>query len=299
MTELVRIDNNSIFIQPKSLVEQSYGYFYDRKDVYESIIVGAESKLTGSYTFGGIQAEKIVINEGCSIFGYGVFSRGYCRELEIHKDTVIYGAYSFQYCSYLNRIEIHKNVIIRGNHVFSCCSMTELILGNGINLIGTGIFNECERIEHLVIPDGAIINGISIFARCKNLKTIRFGNNVSVYGHSIFLNCESLEALYFGDNVRIYGSDNFVNCPNIQTIEHGQNFINNDETLTVLESPYKRVRFENIKEEAECSICIESFNESSDVVQTVCGHLFDERCLREWFSSKGTCPMCRKKLKHE
>lgn len=293
--ELVK--NNSIIIQPKSIVEQSYGPFYDKIDVYQSILIGAESKLTGCYTFCGVQAQKIVINKGCRILGYGIFSRGHCRELEIHKDSVINGAYSFQYCSYLNRVQIHDNVLISGNHAFSCCSMTELILGTGIRLVGTGIFNECNGLEHLVIPDGAVINGIIIFARCKNLKTIRFGNNVSVHGHSIFLHCESLEEIYFGDNVSIYGSDNFVNCPNIQKIEHGQNFINNDETLKVFEAPYKRIRFEDIKEGEECSICIESFNKSSVVVQTVCGHLFDERCLREWFSSKETCPMCRKKLK--
>jgi len=295
--ELVK--NNSINIQPKSIVEQSYGPFYEKIDVYQSILIGAESKLTGCYTFCGVQAQKIVINKGCRILGYGIFSRGHCRELEIHKDSVINGAYSFQYCSYLNRVQVHENVLISGNHSFSCCSMTELILGTGIRLVGTGIFNECNGLEHLVIPDGAVINGIIIFARCKNLKTIRFGNNVSVYGHSIFLHCESIEEIYFGDNVNIHGENNFLNCPNIQKIEHGQNFINNDETLKVFEAAYKRIRFEDIKEGTECSICIESFNESSVIVQTVCGHLFDERCLHEWFSSKGTCPMCRKKLKHE
>jgi len=293
------VQNNSIIIPEKSKVEQSYGPFYEKIDVYESILIGAESKLTGCYTFCGVQAQKIVINKGCRILGYGIFSRGHCRELEIHKDSVINGAYSFQYCSYLNRVQIHENVLISGNHSFSCCSMTELILGTGIRLVGTGIFNSCESIEHLVIPDGAVINGIIIFSRCKNLKTIRFGNNVSIYGHSIFLHCESLQEIYFGDNVNIHGTDNFINCPNIQKIEHGQNFINNDETLKVFESPYKRVRFEDIPECTECSIRMEPFNESSVVVQTVCGHYFNEECLLEWVSSKQSCPMCRKKLKHE
>jgi hypothetical protein len=204
--ELVR--DNSIIIPAKSIVEQSYGPFYSNSDTYNEINIGSDSILTGSYTFSGVQVKKIVINQGCNIAGFGVFSRGNCRELEIHRDTNITGPYSFQYCGNLNRVQFHDNIRITGNHAFSCCSMRELHFGKGIRLFGTGTFYRCENIEHLVIPDNAFFDSIFTFAHCKNLKSVRFGKNIALYGHSMFSSCESLEEVYFCDNVSVYGEDN-------------------------------------------------------------------------------------------
>jgi hypothetical protein len=292
--EFVR--NNSIIIPRNSQIEQSYGSFYDKPDRYNEIKVGSGSHLSGSYTFSGVQSEKIVINQGCNIRGFGIFSRNHCRQLEIHPETKISGPYTFQYCSYLKTVRIHEGVRITGNYTFSCCSMTELILVEGIRLLGTGTFYSCDGLEHLDIPDGAFFDGIFTFAKCKNLKSIRFGNNVMVYGHSIFSSCTSLESIHFGDNVSIYGENNFCGCSNITTIEYGENFINEDKTLRIIEKPYKRVRFEEIPEGVECSIRMESFDENSVIAQTTCGHYFNEDGLCQWFERNDTCPMCRKNL---
>lgn len=293
------VHNNSIIIPAKSNVEQSYGPFYNKVDIYDEINIGPESILTGSYTFSGVQVERIIINEKSIIYGFGVFSRGYCRELEIHQNANIIGPYSFQYCSYLNRVQIHENVRISGNHVFSCCSMTELSFGKGIKLFGTGTFYGCINLEHIEIPDNSFIDGIFTFSKCVKLKSIRFGNNVAIYGHSIFSSCESLEAVYIGDNVSIYGEKNFSGCPKLRIIEHGASFMNEDKTLRIFEKPYKRILFEDIPKGVECSIRMEPFDEKSVVVQTICGHYFNKECLCEWLSNKRTCPMCRKKLKRE
>ena len=295
--ELVK--DNSIIIPPKSHIEQSYGPFYSSQNIYDKINIGPESEFIGSYTFAGVQSEKITINRGCNIAGFGVFSRGFCREIELHQDTNIVGPYSFQYCSYLNSVQVHENCRISGNHAFSGCGIRELELGRGIKIFGTGTFYQCENIEHLEIPDNAFFDSIFTFAKCINLKSVRFGNNVILYGHSIFSSCESLEAVYFGDNVSIYGEDNFNGCPNLRIIEHGANFLNEDKTLRIFEKPYKRVRFEEIPEGTECSIRMGPFDKDSAVVQTICGHYFNEECLCEWLDNKATCPLCRKKLKRE
>ena len=292
--EFVR--NNSIIIPLNSRIEQSYGPFYDKPDRYNEIKIGSGSHLSGSYTFSGVQSEKIVINKECHISGFGIFSRNHCRHLEIHSGTKISGPYTFQYCSYLKSVQIHKGVKISGNYTFSCSSITELIFAEGISLLGTGTFYECDSIEHLDIPDGAFFDGIFTFAKCKNLKSIRFGNNVMVYGHSIFSFCESLESISFGDNVSIYGENNFCGCSNITTIEYGENFINEDKTLRIIEKPYKRVRFEEIPEGVECSIRMESFDENSVIAQTKCGHYFNEDGLRNWVRLNDTCPMCRREF---
>lgn len=295
--EFVR--NNSIIIPSKSIIEQSYGPFYSKSDTYNEINIGSDSILAGSYSFSGVQSNKIVIKERCNIAGFGVFSRGDCRELEIHRDTNITGPYSFQYCGNLNRIQFHDNVRISANHAFSCCSMRELHFGKGIRLFGTGTFYQCENIEHLVIPDNAFFDSIFTFAHCKKLKSVRFGKNIALYGHSMFSSCKSLEAVYFGDNVSVYGEDNFKGCPNLRIIEHGANFLNEDKTLRIFEKQYKRIRFEEIPEDAECSIQMEPFDKDSVVVQTICGHYFNEKSLCEWLVDKETCPMCRKKIKRE
>lgn len=292
--EFVR--NNSIIIPENSVIEQSYGPFYDKPDRYNEIKVGSRSHLSGSYTFSGVQAEKVIINQGCNITGFGIFSRNHCRQLEIHSETKITGPYTFQYCSYLKSVQIYEDVIISGNYTFSCCSITDLILAEGIHLFGTGTFYGCESIEHLVIPDGAFLDGIFTFAKCINLKSIRFGNNVIIYGHSIFSLCNSLESITFGDNVSIYGENNFNGCPNISSIEYGENFLNKDNTLQIIEKPYKRVRFEEIPEGVECSIRMESFDENSTIAQTVCGHYFNEDGLRNWIRKNDTCPMCRREF---
>ena len=294
--ELVR--NNSIIIPPKSVIEQSYGDFYDKSDRYNEINVGSGSNLLGSYTFSGVHVKKLVINQGCQIEGFGIFSRSYIENLEIHPEIKISGPYTFQYCSYLKSVRIHEGVRITGNYTFSCCSMTELILAEGIRLLGTGTFYSCEGLEHLVIPDGTFFDGIFTFAKCKNLKSIHFGNNVIIYGHSIFSSCESLESVYFGDNVCIYGENHFNCCKNITTIEHGEHFINEDKSLRIIEKPYKRIRFEEIPEGVECSIRMESFDKESVIAQTTCGHYFNEDGLRNWVRQNDTCPMCRKKLKN-
>jgi hypothetical protein len=129
------------------------------------------------------------------------------------------------------------------------------------------------------------------------LKSVRFGNNIAIYGNGIFSSCESLEEVYFGDNVSVYGEDNFKGCPNLRIIEHGANFLNEDKTLRIFEKPYNLIRFTDIPEGAACSIRMEPFDKDSVIVQTICGHYFNEECLREWLVNKETCPICRKKLK--
>ena len=67
------VRNNSIIIPENSVIEQSYGPFYDKPDQYDELNVGSGSHLRGSYTFSGIQVEKLVINKGSHIAGFGIF----------------------------------------------------------------------------------------------------------------------------------------------------------------------------------------------------------------------------------
>lgn len=46
----------------------------------------------------------------------------------------------------------------------------------------------------------------------------------------------------------------------------------------------------------ECSICIDKFSKSSDVIQLECNHIFHEECIKQWLKTSKTCPVCRKRV---
>ncbi|XP_063228584.1 E3 ubiquitin-protein ligase TRAIP-like isoform X2 [Bacillus rossius redtenbacheri] len=44
-----------------------------------------------------------------------------------------------------------------------------------------------------------------------------------------------------------------------------------------------------------CAICLQSFDSTSHLSATTCGHVFHRGCLMEWFSRTQTCPVCRRR----
>ena len=46
----------------------------------------------------------------------------------------------------------------------------------------------------------------------------------------------------------------------------------------------------------ECSVCLDPFNNSKELIQLVCGHIYHKECVYEWISRKNTCPNCRKSI---
>ncbi|CRL07098.1 CLUMA_CG020097, isoform A [Clunio marinus] len=45
----------------------------------------------------------------------------------------------------------------------------------------------------------------------------------------------------------------------------------------------------------DCSVCFNKMNQINIAIFTTrCGHLFHEKCLRDWFARNKSCPQCRK-----
>lgn len=42
-----------------------------------------------------------------------------------------------------------------------------------------------------------------------------------------------------------------------------------------------------------CSICLDSFKNKNTTVITSCRHVYHDKCIKEWFLTKPTCPYCR------
>jgi len=294
---IVNVVDDSIYIPEKSIIDKSVVDFSNNEEGYNDVFVGDNSTLSGANTFSGLYALDINIGEKCSITGSEVFSGGYFQRVKIGSETKISGPKSFDGCNFLIRVEIGDNVEIHKKRNFANCSMTELSFGKRLGLFGKETFYGCDSIEHLVIPDGAFIREYRTFAHCKKLKSVSFGNNCLVYTNGMFLGCENLEAVYFGYNCRVHGINNLKNCNKLHTIKCGANFTTDDEifSLWINKKPkqYNYVRFEEIPKGTECSIRMEPFDKNSVIVQTTCGHYFNEECLRKWFLEKETCPMCR------
>lgn len=50
----------------------------------------------------------------------------------------------------------------------------------------------------------------------------------------------------------------------------------------------------NEKEDVECSICLETFQEKDRVKVLPCKHIFHEQCAQGWIGNiRGVCPLCR------
>ncbi|WBW72096.1 ubiquitin-protein ligase E3, RNF126-like protein [Schizosaccharomyces osmophilus] len=46
-------------------------------------------------------------------------------------------------------------------------------------------------------------------------------------------------------------------------------------------------------EDNECTICMENFKETDQVIELPCSHFFHENCVKPWLRVNGTCAICR------
>ncbi|CAI2374613.1 unnamed protein product [Moneuplotes crassus] len=45
-----------------------------------------------------------------------------------------------------------------------------------------------------------------------------------------------------------------------------------------------------------CPICLSNYGYGHKIIKLPCKHFFHEKCVKEWFSKKSSCPKCRKDL---
>ena len=48
-----------------------------------------------------------------------------------------------------------------------------------------------------------------------------------------------------------------------------------------------------ISKESCCSICLEDFDETKDIIYLDCKHIYHEDCIIEWINKEPSCPLCR------
>lgn len=57
--------------------------------------------------------------------------------------------------------------------------------------------------------------------------------------------------------------------------------------------PTVKVTAEQAKDNLQCAICMEDFNENDAAKRLPCSHHFHEECILRWLRLHGTCPTCR------
>ncbi|KAK2702072.1 E3 ubiquitin-protein ligase RNF115-like [Artemia franciscana] len=54
-----------------------------------------------------------------------------------------------------------------------------------------------------------------------------------------------------------------------------------------------------VKQDLQCSVCLESYKIQESVRKLPCNHLFHSRCVVPWLELNGSCPLCRKTVVEE
>ena len=56
------------------------------------------------------------------------------------------------------------------------------------------------------------------------------------------------------------------------------------------------VRFTEKETEEECSICLGDFKARDKLFELRCGHLYHQKCLKDWLKKSTRCPLCKEIL---
>ncbi len=127
--------------------------------------------------------------------------------------------------------------------------------------------------------------------------------NFSVRMHQLNSNIETNE-----DNPNIIPNNRFDNIINmfdnyLRTMEEmydipGLVDLNEDVKIVLNDEQFnnlERVEYSTIdKENNECLICIDAFNEDDEIIKTHCNHLFHCNCIKSWLCHESNkCPVCR------
>ena len=187
--------------------------------------------------------KKVVINNGVTSIGYGLFL--YCSNLSevsipnsvtsigtgafyqcpslknitLPNSVTSIGTDAFGYCTSLTSIKIPDSVTSIGEYAFEYCSnLTSITISNSVTSIGTDAFGHCTSLTSVTIPDSVTSIGDYAFEYCTDLTNITIPNRVTSIGLGAFLKCSSLTSITIPISVTSIGASAFSNCSNLASI---------------------------------------------------------------------------------
>jgi glutaredoxin len=143
---------------------------------------------------------------------------------------------------------------------------------------------------------GLLVNFIMRRAE-SNIETTATGYNDGEYEDMIEYSDDDAYSGGDGDMIE-YGDDDAYSGSGGDMIEYGDDDAYSGGGFgSVPASSDEIARLEKAKvgdtREAECAVCMESFQEGADIRKLPCSHGFHERCISDWLRVSRVCPYCR------
>ena len=136
----------------------------------------------------------------------------------------------------------------------------------------------------------------------------RYNNRFSEYINNTFNNPTDNSINTYLNDIQTIVNSNDINTELMNEINSllsntttliNNNRINRHEELDyhIINKKYnlKKVLILN-KNKKECNICLDYINDNACKLQ--CKHLFHVNCIKKWININASCPICRKKIKH-
>lgn len=291
----------NITIPDNTKLEKSYEM--SESDI-ESVQFGDSVEISGDYIFARCnKIKELFVPSKTIVAGYGLFYHSNSLEvLNIGDNVNLSGNYIFQNCTNLTSLAIGHSTIISGIFSFSGLNMLQnLQFSPNITFSGDNLFINCDMIKEVIIPDNCVINGNWFFKKCSSLERIVIGNNVVISGNYCFQRCNSIKFIAIGDNFTISGLNFLEECFMNQNLELiiGHNYVGHP--IYIPQQIFNVIKYAEIKdnllyEANKCMISCDDFEDDSEVVVLICGHVFFYHSINEWIKIQKFCPTCRKKI---
>ena len=82
-----------------------------------------------------------------------------------------------------------------------------------------------------------------------------------------------------------------------ESLEESNNHLNR--TDEIIDFPI--IKYVDLEDKSnydtECTICLDEFENESNISLTECRHIFHTDCIKEWVRYKKECPVCRNEIK--
>jgi len=140
-----------------------------------------------------------------------------------------------------------------------------------------------------------------------NDNEILYGGDIIVIPDKVFTLTVDFPLSYFFEIIVRTNNNGFTLKQLISYIKTLYEYIYNEEERTSTPHIYNLKKFcascgnkdfhkyiENIdKNNGECSICFNNYEDDNNIGKLKCGHIFHNSCIKKWFVTSGTCPICR------
>ena len=168
---------------------------------------------------GNMPTGELVIKEGTTYIGYGVFINcGGLTSVSIPESVTYVDQLAFENCSGLTAVHIKdlaawcgiefqwgytqksSNPLCYAHHLYLNGEVvTDLVIPEGVTSIGSYAFDGCTDLTSVTIPNGVTNIGTYAFRECSNLTSVTIPPSMATMGEMAFIWCFNLNAVHISD----------------------------------------------------------------------------------------------------